>query len=218
MKKTAIALSLSVAMLASPMLASAEPLTFGEQQTIRSMASAGVGQAIVNQMGAESMVVINNPSAICGALAGGLGAAMLSADLQAGFRIATMRSGNDGAAAAQVTADKDVAYLALGGELDRDENVALAHAYLKELAASEWDGTLVLHISSWMQKQVQAVAEADEAVADYLQGLNMVALQPDLDAGQAVMLRVNFDGEGFTTEEMGRQDMREDLVELFRRM
>ncbi|WP_018877661.1 hypothetical protein [Thioalkalivibrio sp. ALE28] len=218
MKKTAMTLSLSAALLATPMLAAAEPLSFGEQQTIRSMASAGVGQAIVNQMGAGSMAVINNPSPICGALAGGLGASMLSADPRAGFQIATLRSGEDAAAAVHVTADKEVAYLALGGELDRDENVALAHAYLQELAASEWDGTLVLHISSWMQKQVQAVAEADEAVADYLEGLRMVALQPDLEAGQAVMLGVNFDGDDFTTEEMGRQDMREDLVDLFRRM
>lgn len=218
MKKTALSLSLSAALLATPMLAAAEPLSFGEHQTIRSMASAGVGQAIVNQMGAGSMAVINNPSAVCGALAGGLGASMLSADPQAGFRIATMRSGDDAVAAVQATADKDVAYLALGGNLDREENVALAHAYLQELAASEWNGTLVVHISSWMQKQVQAVAEADEAVADYLEGLNMVALRPDLAAGQAVMLGVNFDGETFTTEEMGRQDMREDLVEMFRRM
>lgn len=40
MKKTTIALSLSAALLAAPLTAAAESLSFGEEQTVRAMAGA----------------------------------------------------------------------------------------------------------------------------------------------------------------------------------
>ncbi|WP_018138856.1 MULTISPECIES: hypothetical protein [unclassified Thioalkalivibrio] len=218
MKKTTIALSLSAALLAAPLTAAAESLSFGEEQTVRAMAGGNVGQAIASMMEAESLAVVNNRSAICGALTGGLGAGMLAANPEAGFSIAGMEGPEDAADAVAAIGDAEVTYLAFGAGASRDDNVALAHALLGELAKAEWDGTLMLHISTWMQQQVQAAAEMDEAVAEYLTGRPMVALMPDVEAGEAVMLRVSFDGSEFTTEEMGRQPMRDDLAELFRRM
>ena len=218
MNKTVLTLSLSAALLAAPMLSAAEPLSFGEHQQIRIMAGGGVGQAIAGMPETESLAIVNNRSAICGALSGGIGAGMLAANPNAGLSVAAMGSPEDAADAVQAIADADVTYMAFGAGASREDNVALAHGLLSELEQAGWHGTLMLHISTWMQKQVQAVAERDAEVAEYLKDLPMIALTPDLAAGEAVMHRVNFDGESFTTEEMGRRPMRDDLVELFRRM
>ncbi len=218
MKKTVLTLSLSAALLSVPMISTAEPLSFGEHQQIRVMAGGGVGQAIAGMLEAESLAIVNNRSAICGALSGGIGAGMLAAHPEAGLSIAAMGSPEDAADAVQTIGSADVTYMAFGAGASRDDNVALAHGLLSELAQANWNGTLMLHISTWMQKQVQAAAAMDAEVAEYLKDLPMIALTPDLAAGEAVMHRVQFDGETFTTEELGRRPMRDDLVELFRRM
>lgn len=74
MNKTTLALSLSAALLAAPMISAAEPLSFGEHQQIRIMAGSGVGQAIAGMPETESLAIVNNRSAICGALSGRIGA------------------------------------------------------------------------------------------------------------------------------------------------
>ncbi|WP_018861810.1 hypothetical protein [Thioalkalivibrio sp. ALJ3] len=218
MKKPTLALSLAAVLLAAPMTVAADSLSFGEQQNIRTMIGGNIGQAIASKLEVESLAVVNNRSAICSALTGGIGAALLVANPEAQFRIAGMGDPEDAAEAVAAIDDAEVTYLAFGAGVSRDTNVALAHGLLSELAKAEWDGTLMLHASTWMQRQVQAAVSKDESVAEYLTGRSMIALSPDLEAGEAVMLRVSFDGSEFTTEEMDRLPMRDDLVELFRRM
>ncbi|TSE21375.1 hypothetical protein Talka_00042 [Tepidimonas alkaliphilus] len=194
-----------------------KPLTMGELQTIRAMAGGTVGEALGQVMPMPTLGVIANRSAICSTLAGGIGSGYLRTHPKGAFTMESVREASDIPAAVQRLANADMVYLAFGGEWKRDDNVALLEKTLEELAAQQYKGTLVFHVTTWAQKQPQDIVARNPRVADYLRKSSMAVGTLNLDAKKATLNRLALDGDQFKLTAVAEVPLRDDLVALFRR-
>ena len=194
-----------------------QPLTAGEVQTIRVMAGATIGQALQGAMNVNNLGIISNRSRVCGTLVGGIGGGYLTKKGDAGLVYESVVTDEDIKAAVARIMDQEAVYLAFGGEFQRDDNVAMLERTLVALADANYKGTIVFHATTWAQKQPEEVIKNNAKVATYLAGSSVAAITLDLPKAQAALQKVNVRGNSFTLEEMGRVDIRQDLVDLFRR-
>jgi hypothetical protein len=194
-----------------------KPLTAGEVQTIRVMAGATIGQALQGAMNVNNLGIISNRSRVCGTLVGGIGGGYLTKKGDAGLVYESVVTDEDIKAAVARIMDQEAVYLAFGGEFQRADNVAMLERTLVALADANYKGTIVFHATTWAQKQPADVIKNNAKVATYLAGSSVAAITLDLPKAQAALQKVNVRGNSFTLEEMGRVDIRQDLVDLFRR-
>lgn len=194
-----------------------KPLTMGELQTIRAMAGGTVGEALGQVMPMPTLGVIANRSAICSTLAGGVGSGYLRTHPKGAFTMESLREAGDIPAAVQRLAGTDMLYLAFGGEWKRDDNVALLEKTLEELAAQQYKGTIVFHVTTWAQKQPQDIVARNPRVAEYLRKSNMAVGTLNLDAKKATLNRLALEGDQFKPTAVAEVALRDDLVALFRR-
>lgn len=194
-----------------------QPLTAGEAQTIRIMAGATIGQALQGAMNVNNLGIISNRSRVCGTLVGGIGGGYLTKKGDAGLVYESVATDEDIKAAVARIMDQEAVYLAFGGEFQRDDNVAMLERTLVALADANYKGTVVFHATTWAQKQPEEVIKNNSKVATYLAGSSVAAITLDLPKAQAALQKVTVRGNSFTLEEMGRVDIRQDLVDLFRR-
>ncbi|MFN4264055.1 MAG: hypothetical protein ACK4IT_10720 [Thioalkalivibrionaceae bacterium] len=218
MKKLALVTAMA-AVIGFTVPAQANDLTFGELQTIRILAGQAVGSALPGALDAQRVGILSNRSVICSSLTGGLGAGMLGANGDLDIVFESLASPDDAAAAVARVADADAVYLAFGGNMDRTDNVAQLHQVLRTMADAEWAGTIVIHLTTWGQNQVRDIVAEDEVVASYLEGKdNVFTATLDLANSEAALQNVSFNGTEFELAEVGRVPLRDDLVQLFRRM
>ncbi len=194
-----------------------QPLTAGEVQTIRVMAGATIGQALQGAMNVNNLGIISNRSRVCGTLVGGIGGGYLTKKGDAGLVYESVVTDEDIKGAVARIMDQEAVYLAFGGEFQRDDNVAMLERTLIALADANYKGTVVFHATTWAQKQPEEVIKNNAKVAAYLAGSSVAAITLDLPKAQAALQKVTVRGNSFTLEEMGRVDIRQDLVDLFRR-
>jgi hypothetical protein len=212
-KVLAVLLTTGLTMTALPVQAE---LTFGEKQTIRVLAGQSIGSAL-NAIGVRSLGVISNRSAICSSLVGGIGSGLVAANRGAGFTYESINSDADISAAVMRGAKEPAVYLAFGGEWDKDRNVDTLNKVLNELKDMNYQGKIIFHATTWAQKQAVTIVNRDAAVAKYLAKADVYAITLDLKNSQAAANRVTLKGKEFSLTELGRVNLRADLVELFTR-
>ncbi|WFE69399.1 hypothetical protein P8S54_03630 [Thiomicrospira sp. R3] len=220
MKKTLLSAVMASVIGMVPLAAYADakqPLTAGEMQTIRIMAGTTVGQAMQGAMNVSNLGIISNRSRVCGTLAGGIGGGYLAKKADAGFVYESVATAEDIKAAVARIMDQEAVYLAFGGEFKRDDNVAMLELTLAALAEANYQGTVVFHVVTWAQNQPSEIVKKNAKVAQYLAKTNLATITLDLPNSQAALQKVTLEGTEFSLEEIGRVDLRQDLVELFRR-
>lgn len=194
-----------------------QPLTAGEAQTIRIMAGATIGQTLQGAMNVENLGIISNRSRVCGTLVGGIGGGYLTSKSDAGLVYESVATDEDVKAAVARIMNQEAVYLAFGGEFQRDDNVKILEKTLVALADANYQGTIVFHATTWAQQQPQDILKNNAKVASYLAAAKLAAITLDIPNSQAALQKVTVTGTDVKLEEMGRVDLREDLVALFRR-
>lgn len=192
-------------------------LTFGEIQTIRIMAGGVVGNALANTMERPHMAMIANRSAVCSSLAGGIGGALTQNKADSLFTFESAKDVADTALAVDRTVAADGIYLAFGGEWKKEDNMAMLESTLEKLADKGYKGSVIFHVTSWAQKQPQEIAVRNPKVAAYFKSAQLRALTLNLDAKEATINKVTFDGSQFALAPAAKAPLRDDLVALFRR-
>jgi hypothetical protein len=194
-----------------------KPLTFGELQTIRVMAGGMVGEALGQTLGKNMLGIIANRSAICSTLSGGVGSGFLRTNAKGAVTMESIKEPVEAAAAVERMLPADALYLAFGGEWKKEDNVAMLEKVLEELAANQYKGTIVFHVTTWAQKQPQEIASRNARVAAYLRQADIRVGTLNLDAKKAVLNRAALEGDQWKLTPLGEVPMRDDLVALFRR-
>lgn len=212
-----IALALSASISAPVIAEEKKPLTAGEAQTIRALAGTMVGGAMAKQ-GLDHLAIIANRSPICSTLTGGLVGGFTAGRDQAQVTLETLNTDADIAIAVERATQAKAIYLAFGGNWTKPENVAMLEKTLEALAAKNYDGALVFHVTTWAQKQPQDIVAKNEKVAAYLKTAKIRTGTLNLAAKEATVNKVTFDGTEFKLEPALKVPMRDDLVALFKRI
>ncbi|AEG32345.1 hypothetical protein [Thiomicrospira cyclica] len=194
-----------------------KPLTAGEAQTIRIMAGATIGQVLQGAMNVNNLGIISNRSRICGTLVGGIGGGYLTKKGDANLVFESVATDEDAKIAVARIMDQEAVFLAFGGEFLRDDNVEILEQTLVALADANYQGTVVFHATTWAQQQPQDILKNNAKVASYLASAKLAAITLDIPNSQAALQKVTVTGTDVKLEEMGRVDLRDDLVALFRR-
>lgn len=205
------------ALLASSVFA-ADKLTFGELQTIRALAGQTVGSAMIYPFEVKKLGILSNRSAICSTLVGAIAGTYAAIKPDFGLEIESIATLEEVELAVNRVATQEVIYLAFSGNMTAQENLPLLKAVLMNLVAQNWQGTLVIHITTWAQGLVQKIAEEESMIANYLKQTKMRTVKLDLPRGQGIMMDVVYDGIDFQTKENARVRLPMRLVELFSRM
>lgn len=220
MKQSMMTLALIAAMGLSATTAAiaAEPLTFGEKQTIRIMAGQTIGFALQGALDINNLGIISNRSIICSTLVGGIGGGLLAYKPVAGnVTYESVVTDDDIKLAVKRMANQPAIYLAFGGEKSKEENVALLGKVLHEMATADYKGKIIFHATTWGQKQPVEVVKMDAGVAAYLAKSDVAAITLDLPNSQAAVNKVTLANGEFKLQELGRVVLRQDLVDLFKR-
>lgn len=196
----------------------ADKLTFGELQTIRVLAGQTVGSAMVYPFEVEKLGILSNRSTICSTLVGAIAGTYSAIKPDFGLEIESIATPEQAEAAVNRVASQEVIYLAFSGDMKPGENLPLLKAVLMNLAAQNWQGTLVIHVTTWAQGLVQKIAAEESMIANYLKQTKMRTVKLDLPRGQGIMMDVVYDGIDFQVEENARIRLPARLVELFGRM
>lgn len=215
MKKSFIIILFSLLALSA---FAADKLTFGELQTIRVLAGQTVGSAMVYPFEVSKLGILSNRSAICSTLIGAIAGTYAAIKPNFGLEIESIATLEEVEPAVNRVATQEVIYLAFSGNMQPAENLPLLKAVLMNLAAQNWQGTLVIHITTWSQGLVQKIAEEESIVANYLKQTKMRTVKLDLPRSQGIMLDVRYDGIEFQEKENARIRLPVRLVELFSRM
>jgi hypothetical protein len=196
----------------------ADPLTFGEKQTIRIMAGQTIGFAMQAILGINQLAIISNRSAICTSLVGGIGGAFLAYNPAIGsVTYESVVKDQDSLAAVKRMKNHPAIYLAFGGEKTKEENLELLRKVLSDMATLGYNGKIIFHVTTWSQKQVHDIIKTDATIATYLAKADMTALTLDLPNSQVALNRVTLSNGELKLHEFGRVGLRQDLVALFKR-
>jgi len=219
MKKSLLVVALSALAFSSSAFAqeAKKPLTFSEIQTIRIMAGGVVGNALAKTMERPSMGILANRSVICNDLAGGIGGTLTVNKPDSKFTFESVKDKAEIAPAVAHLLPADGIYLAFGGEWKKEENMALLEAALEQLAEHNYKGSVIVHVTTWAQKQPQEIAARNAKVAKYFETANLRAVTLDLGKKEAMINKVAFDGKEYKLNVAATAPLRDDLVELFKR-
>lgn len=213
-----LALIGAMGLTATTAAVAADPLTFGEKQTIRIMAGQTIGFALQGALGINNLGIISNRSAICSTLVGGIGGGLLAYKPDAGnVTYESVVTDDDIKLAVKRMANQPAVYLAFGGEKAKEENIELLRKVLNEMATAGYKGKIIFHATTWGQKQAAEIIKVDAGVAAYLAKSDVAAITLDLPNSQAAVNKVTLTDGEFKLQELGRVVLRSDLVALFKR-
>jgi len=198
------------------------PLSLGEQFALRSYTGQAIGLAVTDVVDARRVGIISNESSICASLTGAIGAQVVARAAERGtgaLSVVNMAGAGDGARAFAAVRNKDAVVLSFGGQVSMEENQAMVRAALRELAANNYGGAIVLHVRVWATRMVQRAASEDAQIAQYLAGKNNVfAVAVDADNARAVVHQVSIDAANQRSVRVLRSiAMGETWLGLFRR-
>lgn len=212
---TALAILLSAGALSAQ---ANTPLTLGEQFALRSYTGQAMGLALTDVIKAKRVGVVTNQSSICASLTGAMGGQIV-AKAKEGLQVATMAQPADAGQAYAAIQGQDAVALIFGGQTPVEENYALVKAMLKELAAKDYKGAILLHVRVWLPKMAQRAASEDAQIAQYLANKkNVYTVTVDAAKGKALVHQVSVEGgEQRSVKVLHEVAMNDAWLELFKR-
>ncbi len=214
---SALLLAGAVAAQANP---TPTPLTLGEHYALRSYTGQAMGLALTDVIKAERVGIVTNASSICASLTGAMGAQVVAkAKGEGTLNVASLAKAEDAARVFAALRDQDAIALIFGGQTPAEENYALVKAMLKELAANDYPGAVLLHVRVWLPKMAQRAATEDESIARYLAGKkNLYTVTVDAAKGKALVHQVGVaGGEQRSLKVLHEVAMNESWLTLFKR-
>lgn len=199
-------------------LASAQPLTLGEQYLLRGYTGNAMGKVWAGALRFEGIEVLTNNSSICASLSGAAIASYLEARPNASISTAALSSADD--ALRLVSFRQPALALIFGGQTDAATNNALVKAVLAEAAQRNYGGAIFIHVRTWGLGSVGQAAKEDANIRRYLSGKNnLFAVLVDGTAGEVrvAQVRISAVGEQEVAQVLGTQKMSEAWLSLFRR-
>lgn len=199
-------------------LASAQPLTLGEQYLLRGYTGNAMGKVWAGALRFEGIEVLTNNSSICASLSGAAIAGYLEARPNASISTAALSSTDD--ALRLVSFRQPAVALIFGGQTDAPTNNALVKAVLAEAAQRNYAGAIFIHVRTWGLGSVGQAAKEDANIRRYLSGKNnLFAVLVDGAAGEVrvAQVRISAVGEQEVVQVLGTQKMSEAWLSLFRR-
>lgn len=211
------ALALPLAAVAG---AQAQPLTLGDQFTLRAYTGQAMGSALTGVLQARTLGIATNVSSICASLSAAIGGQIVAQNRGAGaLTTAALARPEDARAAVASFAAKDAVALVFGGQTPAEENAALVRSTLAELARANYRGAVFFHVRVWAPQLVARAAAEDPAIASYLANqprLHTVTINPQ--TGRVLVQRVQVrDGQQTAVEVLREVAMDDAWLTLFRR-
>lgn len=198
-----------------------QPLSLGEQFTLRTYTGQAVGLALSKQLGIKSLNIVQNTSSICTSLAAGIGAEAVAHNRANNVYLTlAVKDAADVSAQATRFTDKAAVALVFGGQTPPAENYALAKATLSSLAEANYDGAIFYHLAVWAPKLIERIAAEDSAINDYLlQKTNMYAVTINAQEGQMLIHQVALqdNGQQASVKVIHQEAMNDSWLNLFKR-
>jgi hypothetical protein len=205
--------------IALPQAAGAQPLTLGDQYTLRAHVGQSMGTAWTRHLGFSGVGVLTNDSSICASLVGATEAAFLSGG---GARVETRAVSQPEAAAQAVEDLAALPTLALifGGQTPAEANHTAVRTALAHAASNNYAGALFLHARLWSMKTLERAAAENAGIAAYLAGKSdLYTVTIDRDAGTLRVHRIALrDGRQQIAETLGEAPLDEPLIALLKRL
>ncbi len=138
---------------------------------------------------------------------------------EAALSTASLANAEDAARAFAALRDQEAVALVFGGQTPAEENYVLVKAMLKELAANDYPGAVLLHVRVWLPKMAQRAAAEDASIARYLANKkNVYTVTVDAAKGRALVHQVGIDGnEQRSLKVLHEVAMNDSWLSLFKR-
>lgn len=196
------------------------PLSLGEQFALRSYTGQAMGLSLTDVIKAKRVGIATNQSSICASLTGAMGAQVVAkAKGEGALSVASLSNADDAGRAFASVRGQDAVALVFGGQTPAEENYAMVKAMLKELAANDYQGAVLLHVRVWLPKMAQRAASEDAQIARYLANKkNLYTVTVDAAKGRALVHQVSVDAnEQRSAKVLHEVAMNESWLELFKR-
>ncbi len=211
------ALTLPLAAVAS---AHAQPLSLGDQYSLRAYTGQAMGSALTGVLQARTLGIATNASSICASLSAAIGSQFVAQNRGEGaLTTAALARPEDARAAVASFASKDAVALVFGGQTPAEENFALVRATLAELARTNHRGAVFFHVRVWAPQLAVRAAAEDPAIASYLANkpnLHTVTINPQTGRMHVHRVQVR-DGQQGSVEVLHEVAMNDAWLTLFRR-